>query len=104
MVNLRLKTNKTISSELNFVKPFKAEAKDIWQLEAMGDKTKVTWINSGGLKYPFGRLFGLSVDKMMDKQHTKGLNNLKKYCESLPAAPQQMASSDSVSTGGDKSM
>ena len=89
--------NKSIHSDLEFLKPMKAQAKDIWQLEAMGDKTKVTWTNTGGLAYPSGRLFGLMVNKMMGEQQNKGLSNLKKYCEALPA-PQPVVASDSTVT------
>jgi hypothetical protein len=92
--------NKTIHSDLEFLKPFKAKAKDQWDFEAVGDKTKVTWTNSGGLAYPMGRLFGISVSKMMNEEQRHGLDNLKKYCESMPAP---VASNDSTSTA-DKPM
>ena len=89
--------NQSINSDLEFVKPFKATAKDMWKLESNGGKTTVTWTNTGGLKYPMGRLFGLSVDKMMNSEQKHGLDNLKKYVESLPdAAP--VASADTTST------
>lgn len=93
------KKNESIHSDLDFVKPFEGHDKDIWTLAPDGNTTKVTWTNTGGLPYPFARLFGLSVNSMMDKEHVKGLDNLKKYCESLPvpvattdstAAPQSM--------------
>lgn len=77
---------KRVSSELNFIKPFKATAKDYWTLEQTGNTTKVTWGTEGGLSYPFGRLFGLSVDDMLGKSQKHGLENLKKVCEAISDA------------------
>jgi len=77
--------NKAVSSDLEFISPFQMKAKDYFQLEAMGDKTKVTWTDAGGLKYPMGRLFGLTMDKMLGGQYEHGLQNLKKVCEAIPA-------------------
>ena len=79
--------NEHVYSQLEFIKPFKATAKDMIKLEANGDKTKVTWTNSGGLSFPFGRLFGLSVDKALGTDQRKGLDKLKKYTEAMVAAP-----------------
>ncbi|MBP6731703.1 MAG: SRPBCC family protein [Chitinophagales bacterium] len=72
-----------------FTRPMDATAKDYWRFEANGDKTNVVWITSGGLKYPFGRLFGLAVDKVVGEDERKGLANLKKVCEAMemPAPP-----------------
>lgn len=72
-----------------FTRPMDATAKDYWRFEDKGDKTNVVWITSGGLKYPFGRLFGLAVDKVVGDTERKGLENLKKVCEAMemPAAP-----------------
>src|SRR5579862_2577057 len=91
------KMNTTIHSDLDFIKPFKSQAKDQWDLEAVGDKTKVTWTNSGGLSFPIGRLFGISVNKMMNAEQQHGLDNLKQYCEKLHTT-MPMASADSSST------
>lgn len=75
------------AADLAFIKPFKATAREYWKLEVIGDKTKVTWTDHGGLKYPFGRLFGLSVDKMLGDSQRHGLDNLKKVCEAIEMAP-----------------
>jgi hypothetical protein len=93
--------NKSIHNDLAVVKPFPFKSKDEWNLEADGDKTKVTWTNYGGLSYPEGRLSGSMVDKMIKQQQKVGLDNLKKYCESLPV-PSPVASNDSASA--DKAM
>jgi uncharacterized membrane protein len=92
--------NKSINNDLAIVKPYPFSGKDIWSLEADGDKTKVTWTNSGGLSYPMGRVSGSMVDKVINEQQKHGLDNLKKYCELLPAA---VASNDTA-TNGDKPM
>jgi len=87
--------NQWVYSALEFIKPFKATAKDVIKLEGNGDKTKVTWTNTGGLSFPFGRLFGLSVDKALGTDQRRGLDKLKKYTETLVAA-QPVAVADST--------
>lgn len=77
--------NVAIASDLDFLKPMKATAKDYWKFEAEGNKTKATWISSGDLSYPLGRLFGLSIDKMIGDTERHGLDNLKKVCEAIEA-------------------
>ncbi len=88
--------NQFVYSQLDFIKPFKSTAKDMMKLEAVDGKTKVTWTNTGGLAFPFGRLFGLSVDKMLGTDQRKGLDKLKAYTEALPAPAPPMASTDST--------
>lgn len=87
-----------VYSQLEFIKPFKATAKDKISFETEGDKTKVTWTNSGGLSFPFGRLFGLSVDKSLGNDQRKGLDNLKKYTEAMVAAPAPVADTTAAKT------
>lgn len=76
----------SLNSNMVFIRPFNATAKDYWRLEQMGDSTKVIWGTEGGLSYPLGRLFGLSVDKMLGGMQQHGLDNLKKICEAMPDA------------------
>ncbi len=78
---------KSMNSDLHFIKPFEAQAKDYWKFEQVGSITKVTWGTEGGLSYPMGRLFGLSVDDMLGKSQKHGLENLKKICEAIENAP-----------------
>ena len=74
--------SKHIHFDLQFLKPFKAEAKDNWLFEEWGtDETKVTWQNSGALPFPVARLMGPSINKNLQKQFVEGLNNLKRMCE-----------------------
>ena len=90
-------TNEFVYSQLEFLKPFKASAKDMIKLEANGDKTKVTWTNTGGLAFPFGRLFGLSVDKSLGNDQRKGLGKLKSFVEAMPA-PTPVAADTTAKT------
>ena len=80
-----------------FVKPMNATAKDYWRFEGEGNKTKVTWVSSGGLKYPMGRLFGLAADKMIGETERHGLENLKKICEAIEI-PAPVVATDSTAT------
>ncbi len=70
-----------------FLKPMEATAKDYWRFESDSTGTKVTWVTSGGLKYPFGRLFGLAIDKFVGETERHGLENLKKVCEAIEVVP-----------------
>ena len=72
-----------IHFDLEFLKPFKAKAKDNWLFEhwGNGNETKVTWQNSGGLPWPMASLMGPKIVKDLNVQFVTGLNNLKKLCE-----------------------
>jgi hypothetical protein len=74
---------KHIHFDLEFLKPWKAKAKDNWQFEPWGDgnETKVTWQNSGDLPWPMARLMGPMITKNLNHQFGIGLENLKKMCE-----------------------
>lgn len=74
--------DKHIHFTLEFLKPWKSQAKDNWLFEPWGDgETKVTWQNSGELPWPMARLMGPVISKNLNYQFEKGLNNLKKMCE-----------------------
>ena len=74
--------NKHIHFDLEFLKPWKSHAKDNWLFEEWGtDGTKVTWQNSGELPWPMARLMGPIINKNLNHQFQKGLNNLKKMVE-----------------------
>ena len=68
---------------LEFLKPWKSNAKDNWLFEAWGDgnETKVTWQNSGELPWPMARLMSPMINKNLNHQFEAGLGNLKKLCE-----------------------
>lgn len=75
--------NKHIHFILEFLKPWKAKAKDNWLFEPWGDggETKVTWQNSGELPWPMARLMSPMINKNLNHQFEVGLGNLKKLCE-----------------------
>lgn len=84
MGSLTLKSldDKHIHFDLQFLKPWKAKANDNWLFEPWGDgETKVTWQNSGDLAWPIARLIGPMLNKSLNQQFEKGLQNLKKMCE-----------------------
>lgn len=81
-----------------FEKPWNATAKDYWVFEETNGKTKVTWITGGGLKFPFGRLAGLRMEKIVGDPERKGLANLKKICEAMEQPPVATLIVDSAST------
>jgi hypothetical protein len=72
-----------INLDLQFIKPWKATAKDNWLFEPWGDgsETKVTWQNSGDLPWPMARLMSPLINKNLNQQFTIGMENLKKMCE-----------------------
>jgi hypothetical protein len=81
-ITIRDIDSKHIFFLLEFIKPFKATARDNWVFEEWGNgETKVTWQNFGNLPYPLGRLMGYMMNKTLDRQFTEGLQNLKKFCE-----------------------
>jgi hypothetical protein len=89
--------NVAVASDLDFVKPMKNTAKDYWKFEDAGDgKTKATWISSGDLSYPLGRVFGLKINSMMGEKERHGLDNLKRVCEALPNAAPVAATDTTV--------
>jgi hypothetical protein len=81
-LTLRDIDNKHVRFDLEFIRPWKATARDNWVFEEWGNgETKVTWQDFGALPYPLGRLMGYMLHKNLNRQFTEGLNNLKKLCE-----------------------
>ncbi|HWB62899.1 MAG TPA: SRPBCC family protein, partial [Chitinophagales bacterium] len=66
-------TDKTVDMSLHFIKPFEATAQSHFVLEGAGGKTKITWVTTGGLPFPIGRLMGSSIDKNLHKDMAHGL-------------------------------
>ena len=67
--------------DLEFVKPWKSKADDIWTFESQNGSTKVTWLNHGPLAYPMARMMGPMISKNLNYQFEQGLKNLKEMCE-----------------------
>jgi hypothetical protein len=84
-LTLRDLDDRHIHFDLEFIRPWKAKAKDDWVFEEWGTgETKVTWQNNGDLPYPVARLMGPMLKKNLDKQFAEGLKNLKNLCEGYP--------------------
>ncbi len=82
-LTLNTLNEKHIHFDLEFLKPWKAKAKDNWLFETLSDgETKVTWQNNGELPWPIARLMGPMINKNLTHQFGIGLENLKKLCES----------------------
>jgi hypothetical protein len=71
-----------INFDLEFLKPWKSHARDNWMFEGENNgETRVTWQNSGDLPWPMAMLMGPIINKNLNHQFQKGLNNLKKMVE-----------------------
>jgi hypothetical protein len=82
-----------IDGELNIQRPISSLGHDKWKFDEQGKQTKVTWTSTGPLKYPFGRLMGISVDEILGSQEKEGLDKLKEVCEQAYAEKTQTAKS-----------
>lgn len=72
----------SIELELAFLKPFNSKAKDAWSFEQLpNNQVKITWANTGELKFPVARLMGPMIHKNLSQQFEKGLENIKTLCE-----------------------
>lgn len=81
-LTLRDLDDRHVHFDLEFIKPFKARAKDDWVFEEWGNgETKVTWQNNGDLPFPVARLIAPMLKKNLNKQFVQGLKNLKNLCE-----------------------
>ena len=89
-------SNGFLNSDLVFEDPFEATAKDNWNFDEKGNKTVVTWTSTGGLSFPIGRLYGLTMDETLSKQQKHGLEKLKKLCEALPDVEAIASKADSL--------
>lgn len=72
---------KAVDIDLEFFKPFKSKADDLWNFSEAGGKTKVTWKNTGALPFPMARLMGPMITKNLNSQFEEGLNNIKQIVE-----------------------
>ena len=78
--------SREIHFDLEFLKPWKSHAHDNWAFEPAADGgTSVTWENTGNLPWPIARLMGPIINKNLNHQFEKGINNLKQLVERAPA-------------------
>jgi len=83
----RIEKDRSLHSKLVIQEPMASEADDYMTLEPTENGTKLTWANKGSLPYPIGRYFGLGIEGMLGPQYEKGLEKLKKACESIEEPP-----------------
>lgn len=87
MTTVQFKKFHHINYKLEFVKPFESTSGGQLIVNKLNDKqVKVTWTNTGKLKWPLDRWFNavMSFKKMLEKDFAKGLNKLKTVVESQP--------------------
>lgn len=76
-----------INYQLSFIKPFESNSGgQIMAEKTDDDQVRVTWTNTAKLKYPLERWFNvfMNFEKIIEKDFSKGLNNLKALVESNP--------------------
>lgn len=72
-----------VAIDLQFLKPFKSQSVNVFELEATDQGTVVSWVMSGPHS-AITRVFSLfkSMDDMVGKDFEKGLTQLKAVSES----------------------
>ena len=73
--------NRNIEFALEFIKPWKTKADDLWDFQDQQGSCSVTWRNTGELPWPMARLMGPMINKQLRNQFAQGLKNLKETCE-----------------------
>jgi hypothetical protein len=73
---------KRIDTELQFLKPFKREAKAYVKIVPEGNGSKVTWGLTSTIPFPFTvmKMF-MNMEKAIGKDYQKGLSKLKELSE-----------------------
>ena len=98
--------NKSVKTKLRFISPWEANNEASFNLEALGDSTKVTWGIQGQNNF-IGKIMSvfMDMDKMVGPMFEKGLANLKGLAESeataakeKPAPSMEIASMDRPAT------
>lgn len=78
-----IEPNQSVSYKLEFLKPFKSEAKADIKFEENNGSTKVTWSINGELSY-FARYMGLMMNSGIGPDLENNLSEIKKICEAMP--------------------
>lgn len=78
-----IEPNKSVRTKLTFLEPMEAVNEGTYDLESMGDSTRITWGLEGENGF-VGRVMGvfMDMDKMLGPDFEKGLSNLKGLAES----------------------
>jgi effector-binding domain-containing protein len=88
MTTVQFKKFRHINYTIKRIKPFESNSGGQMIVEKLNDhQVKVTWTNTGKLKWPLDRWFNsvMSFKKMFEKDFEKGLQNLKKVVETTPS-------------------
>ncbi|HRP00721.1 MAG TPA: SRPBCC family protein [Flavobacteriales bacterium] len=82
-----LEPNKNVRCELHFIEPFESISTATYDLEPVGDSTRITWGMEGENTF-MGKIMGvfMDMDKMIGPDFEKGLANLKALAEEEQAA------------------
>lgn len=77
-----IEANKSVRTKLTFLEPMEAVNEATYDLESMGDSTRITWGLQGENGF-VGRVMGvfMDMDKMLGPDFEKGLSNLKGLAE-----------------------
>jgi len=79
---IAIEENKSIDTEIRFVRPFESIAYSKMTTEFQGEnRTRVSWRNESTLKYPMNLMVNM-IEKMLAKDMDTSLENLKKILES----------------------
>jgi hypothetical protein len=80
---MQITENKRLDIEVRFLRPFKAVGNTPFTTESIDtNKTKVTWGMNSTMKYPMNiMLVVMNMEKMLGKDITTSLNNLKVILE-----------------------
>jgi effector-binding domain-containing protein len=84
---LSLEPNKNVRCELHFIEPFESISTATYDLEPVGDSTRITWGMEGENNF-MGKIMGvfMNMDNMIGPDFEKGLANLKALAEEEQAA------------------
>ncbi len=72
--------NKSVDYDLNFLKPWKSEAKVRFELKEQGEETEVTWVMDSSLPWYMFWMIGM-MDAWVGMDYERGLGMLKEYVE-----------------------
>jgi effector-binding domain-containing protein len=92
-----LEPNKSVRAELKFLEPMESVSTATYDLEAMGDSTKLTWGMEGENGF-MGKIMGvfMDMDKMIGPDFEKGLATLKGLAEEQAATVQAATMANTV--------
>lgn len=97
---IEIQPNKAVRTNLSFTEPMTSEHTGTFDLEAMGDSTRVTWGMEGRNGF-MGKVMGvfMNMDKMVGPMFEKGLSNLKRVAEADAAMKLDEAGTYAIEAG-----